>query len=265
MTWQFDAETAVSPVGPGRWSATLSSAWNIGDNPNGGYATALVLRALAEVAGHEAPISMTTHFLRPALGGAPAAVHTEVIRSGRRTSTVAGYLVQDSQERLRVLATFGDLGGGGPDGAPRLTVARPELPPPQDCRDRGSLEQGVELPILGRVEVRVNPDQAEPGTAGAAEVSGWIRLADGRPTDATVLPFFADAFPPSLFGLLGRIGWVPTIELTVHVRHRPAPGWVQARFVTHDLQDGRMIEDGDLWDADGRLVARSRQLGLLMT
>jgi acyl-CoA thioesterase len=51
----------------------------------------------------------------------------------------------------------------------------------------------------------------------------------------------------------------------VHVRFRPAPGWIRARLVSQDLQDGRMIEDGCLWDETGRLVARCRQLGLLLT
>lgn len=262
MGWQFDDETAVAAQGLGRWTGTLNGAWNIGDNPNGGYASAMVLRALAEVTAHEAPLSMTTHFLRPALAGAEAVIHTEVVRTGRRTSTMAGVLVQDGHERLRVLTTFGDLAPGG--GADHVTLPPPDLPPPQDCRNRSELEQGVDLPILSRVDVRIHPDQAEPGSAGRAEVSGWIRMADGRPPDVLTLPLFADAFPPSLFVLLGRIGWVPTIELTVHVRARPRPGWVQARFVTEDLQDGRMLEDGSLWDADGRLVARSRQLGLLL-
>jgi len=47
------------------------------------------------------------------------------------------------------------------------------------------------------------------------------------------------------------------------VRRRPAPGWVLGQFRTTDLADGRMIEDGWLWDSEGRLVAQSRQLALL--
>ena len=97
-----------------------------------------------------------------------------------------------------------------------------------------------------------------------AETPGWIRFRDGRPPDLLALALFADAFPPSIFGLLGRVGWVPTIELTVHFRARPAPGWVRGRFLTDDLTDGRMIETGELWDAAGTLVARSRQLALLV-
>jgi acyl-CoA thioesterase len=36
-----------------------------------------------------------------------------------------------------------------------------------------------------------------------------------------------------------------------------------AQFRTVDLADGRLIEDGLLWDARGRLVAQSRQLALV--
>jgi acyl-CoA thioesterase len=36
------------------------------------------------------------------------------------------------------------------------------------------------------------------------------------------------------------------------------------RFMTDDLHDGRMIEDGWLWDSSGALVARSRQLAILL-
>jgi acyl-CoA thioesterase len=35
------------------------------------------------------------------------------------------------------------------------------------------------------------------------------------------------------------------------------------QFRTHDLNDGRMIEDGLLWDAQGHLIAQARQLALV--
>jgi hypothetical protein len=95
------------------------------------------------------------------------------------------------------------------------------------------------------------------------EVTGWTRFSDGRPPDVRSLPLFADAFPPPVFEL-GPAGWVPTIELTVHVRARPEPGWLRARFATHVLVDGYLSEDGELWDEAGTLVAQSRQLAMLL-
>jgi len=102
-----------------------------------------------------------------------------------------------------------------------------------------------------------------PGAAGRARLSGWIRFIDGRAPDALACLLMADAFPPAVFGLLGMVGWVPTLELTVHLRRRPAPGWLLGQFWSHDLSDGRVVEDGALWDATGQLVVQSRQLALV--
>jgi len=264
--WQYDAETAVAAGGTDCWTTRLNPAWNIGDNPNGGYASASALRALGRVTGRPDPISVTTHYLRPGLGGADAEIRTELIRTGRRAAVAEASLRQDGRERLRTLAAFADLGASREDheSSPGLTIPRAELPPPEECRSRLTLEQGVDLPIASRVDVRIHPALADAGQAGRAEIAGWIRFHDGRPPDSAALVLFADAFPPSVFGLLGQVGWVPTLELTVHVRRRPAAGWIAARFRTRDLVNGLMVEDGELWDETGALVARSRQLALLL-
>lgn len=263
MQWQLDVETAVAEAGPGEWHGHLTSSWNIGENPNGGYVAALLLRAMTAEVAHPDPVAMTTHYLRPGIPDADVVVRTEVVRTGRTTSTVRGTLSQGGSDRITGLATFADLGAAS--GTDHLTIAAPGLPPPDECRPRETLEQGVELPIVERLEIRVDPDAAEPGEAGVAEITGWIRFADGRPADVAGVALFADAFPPSLFGLLGRVGWVPTLEMTVHVRRRPAPGWVQARFVTTSLESGLLVEDGALWDESGHLVAQARQLAMLLT
>jgi hypothetical protein len=52
------------------------------------------------------------------------------------------------------------------------------------------------------------------------------------------------------------------VELTVQVRARPAPGFLRAWFTTSAVTDGYLEEDGEVWDAEGRLVALSRELAL---
>lgn len=240
----------------------MSDAWNIGTNPNGGYLLASVLRAMAEISDHPDPLSVTTHFLRPGGGGEPGEVAAELIRTGRTLSTLSGSLTQGGKTRITSMAAFTDL--GEVNESP-ITLEPPDLPPVEQCVARSGDQQGVDLPLRSRIDLRIHPDQALAGQAGDAVVSGWIRFTDDHPIDTMNLPLLADAFPPSLFGALGYIGWVPTIELTVHVRRRPAPGWIRGSFRSSDLTGNKMIEDGALWDETGALVAQSRQVGLLLT
>ena len=268
----FDVETAVTSDGHGRFSAQVSSAWNIGENPNGGYLMAIGLRAMRDQAAavdphldQPDPLTLTAHFLRPGIAGTSCTIDTEVLKLGRSITTTRCAFVQQGKVRVEMLAGFGNLSRPAVVAGHEMTVAPPVLPPPNECVDRATLSQGVTLPLLDRVEVRIAPEQAELGTGGAAEMAGWIRFVDGRPADSLALALFADAYPPSLFTALGSIGWVPTLEMTVHIRRRPAPGWLMATFESDDLAGGRMIETGSLWDAEGHLVARSRQLGMLLT
>jgi acyl-CoA thioesterase len=263
---QVEAETSIRALGDGRYTARLEAAWNIGANLNGGYALLPALRAMLDVAAHPDPLSITVHFLRPAIGDRDADLTAEVVRTGRTMTNTTATLAQDGKARLITHAVLGDLTQPAPGGAPDvdMTLEPPDVPPPSRCVDRRQLGQGVELPILSRIDVRIRPEQVTPNRSHPAVVEGWIRLADGAPADTTCLPLLADAFPPALRTRLGPVGWVPTIELTVHVRRRPAPGWVLARFECDDVEGGRMIETGTLWDRDGAVVARSRQLGLVL-
>ena len=288
---QFDDETRVTPVTlPGadvttavelsgdsgaapasaQFSGHVDPAWNIGGNPNGGYLLAIAAQALRQTTPDQPnPLSITAHYLLPGLADQACQVDTQLLRRGRSISTVRATLTQCGGARLALLAAMGDLGESRADSSgravamPSLSMPKPQIPPPEDCVGRSGAAQGVVLPILGRLEIRLHPQQAMPGAAGQAIVSGWIRFADGRPPDALACLLMVDAFPPAVFGLLGMVGWVPTIELTVQLRRRPAPGWLLGQFWSHDLSDGRLVEDGALWDTDGQLVAQSRQLALV--
>ena len=260
--YDFDRDTQLTQNGT-HFAGTLSPAWNIGDNPNGGYMVACAMQAIAKLLPHADPMTITTHFLRPGLGGEPFEVNVTVIREGRTSSIARAELSQQGKSRIEILCAFCDLSSSvGVDT--NITIPAIELPPPEQCPLRSGETQGIHLPILDRLEVRLHPEQAKAGTYPSAEVSGWIKFPDGRDPDTLSLPVFADAFPPSPFAMLGVVGWVPTLELTVHVRRKPVPGWIKAQLITQDLDHGRMVESGLLWDSEGNLVAQSRQLGLVM-
>ena len=216
VAYQFDEETALVQRDDTHWQTNLTSNWNIGDNPNGGYLLAPLAKAMASVSGHPDPLSITTHYLRPGTADAPAEIEAEMIRTGRTIGTVRGRLVQGGKSRIESIAAFTDL--SSTESVVDIDTPVAPIPNPDDCVSRTELEQGVILPIMNRLDVRIHPDHAVAVASREAAITGWIRFGDGRPVDAHALPLFADAFPPPLFSKVGYIGWVPTIELTVHVR-----------------------------------------------
>ena len=127
--------------------------------------------------------------------------------------------------------------------------------PPQDPAGRA-------VGPLSHVDLRLDPSTAGWATgapAGRGRRAGLDALA-GRPGRRPRRPAgLADVLPPVTFDL-GLAGWVPTVELTVHLRGLPAPGWLRAVQSRPLLQDGWLDEDCLIWDSQDRLVAQARQL-----
>jgi acyl-CoA thioesterase len=266
VTYLFDQDTLPSEGG-----LRLGSAWNIGDKPNGGYAMAAMARTMCaqmitEGSPHHDPVTVTTHYLRPTQPG-PANLDATSLRIGRTfASSTAGLSQGDpSTLRLQTIATFGTLDSTAqPD---YLNTAPPDIPQPDRCVDRQEVQQFPNLSTISdSTEIRLHPDTGwlRDQPTGVAQSIGWVRLRDGKPPDPWALLFFADALPPTMFELSVERSWVPTIELTVHVRAQPAPGWVLCRMTTRHVSNGRFEEDGELWDSTGRLVAQSRQLAMIL-
>jgi len=174
-------------------------------------------------------------------------------------------MLQDGRECVRLIGTFGDLAHA--DGPTRVLREPPPWPPVDELDEPLRRARPGMLPeFLDRLDHRL-PDATSGWTrgepSGAGVHGGWCRWSDHGDMDVLGLLCIADAYPPVVYDLdIGGLAWAPTIELTVQVRGRPAPGWLATRFVTRSLTDGYFEEDGDLWDAEGRLVALSRQLAL---
>jgi acyl-CoA thioesterase len=256
MPFEFDEDTRVEALAPGSYAARLTDRWGIGAVPNGGYVLAVAMRALGQALPPPDPLTVTAHYLRPARPGA-ARIAVEVVKQGRRFATGVARLEQEAGEVVRVLATYGDLAA---DAEPLYSAIAPPAMPPRSGGIARSGDAATE--ILRRFDWRLDPATAgfqRGAPTGRAEIRGWIRFADGRMPDTHALGLFADAFPPAVFQVLGP-GWVPTLELTVHVRARPASEWLACAFRTRLVQGGLLDEAGEIWDESGRLVAESRQL-----
>ncbi|MGW2933901.1 thioesterase family protein [Streptomyces sp. NPDC001156] len=263
---EFDRDTAVTLREPGVYDIDLSAGWTIIKAVNGGYLLAVLGRALADALPHRDPFTISAHYLTASTPG-PAVIRAEAVRTGRTLSTGQASLFQyDGEgrevERIRVLASYGDL-DSLPDDV-RTSAEPPAIPPMAQCfgPEDGPAPVSGSSAITERLKLKLDPATlgwALGSPSGKGEMRAWFGLADGRDPDPLSLLLAVDALPPTAFEL-GISGWVPTVELTVHVRSRPAPGPLRVSITTRNLAGGFLEEDAEVWDSKDRLVAQSRQL-----
>jgi hypothetical protein len=248
------------------YAAEVQPGWDIGGNANGGYLMAIAGRAMADAVGRP-PVTLTAHYLRPASTTGPCEVVVTTVRAGRRFATATGSLVTvvdgERRELIRLLGTFGEQTVGGPS---HIAEAPVDIPSYEDCELPPSPSDGPKPAMMERLAIRIYPGDEGFRTgrpSGEAQIRGWFAFADDEPIDAIGLLLVADSFPPPVFNTELPVAWVPTVELTVHIRGVPAPGPLRCRFRSRFVHDGLLDEDGEIWDSTGTLVAQSRQLALM--
>lgn len=257
--YELDEDTQVEEIAPGAYRGAISGRWNVGPVPNGGYVLAVGMAAIRRALPAPDPLAVTAHYLRPAEVG-EVEIQVEPVKVGRTFSTAMARMIQGGKEHARLLATYGDLAAS--TGPSRIDATPPEVPP-LDAPEPPDVQRPP-VEIARRFEQRLAADTIrfmQGEKSERAEIRGWIRFADGRPPDVHCLGLVADAFPPPVFNWTSP-GWVPTLELTVHFRARPAPGWLRCAFRTRFLSGGFLEEDGEIWDESGAVVALSRQLAM---
>lgn len=258
----FEKATAVnSEQHP--YTAEIAEGWDVVGNANGGYLLAIGARAMAVAAARPHPVSVTAHYLAPGRPG-PVTIDPQIVKAGRRLTTVRASLQGPEKPLIELLGSFGDVDSF--EGPVRVDASPPDMPPPDECpRTVPDPKLGFPPAMMGRVDLRLHPDDANflsGKPSGDPLIRGWLRLVDDQPMDTFGLLLATDCFPPTIFNANLPVAWTPTVELTAHIRAVPEPGWLRCRFSTRFISGGMMEEDGEVWDSSGRLVAQSRQLAL---
>jgi acyl-CoA thioesterase len=262
----FDADTAVEDLGGGRFGATMSERWWVGRGPNGGYVAAMVLRAIQMAAGDQrAPRSLTVHFLRsPAAGPVELAVTVE--REGGRATFLSARMTQGGETQATALAILSE------DLSDDQGFSDLQMP---DAGEPGELHVADPdaAPMIPRMlqNYRARPALGEEAFSGGRPRNGaWIRTREPHLLDAPLAATLLDTWFPASFIHLERPQPAPTLDYTVHFRSplpppdaSPEDPYLVA-FRSGLARHGFFEEDGELWSADGVLLAQSRQLALLL-
>lgn len=266
---QLDDDIRLRPTGNGEYGVDISSRWQVNVGPNGGYIGAIMLAAMKQELGQDAPHtrSITCHFLSPSVpGAAQLAVATD--KRGRSLSTLTAQLSQGARTIAIAIATFGTPR----DAGEFCDLSPPAAAPPDTIDPEMFMNAGMSThaPFRDNYDQRLAIGPVPPATAARGHVGGWTRFRDGRPFDDLAMVAIADSWFPSFMAkpMPGPMH-APTIDYAVHILQSlpmaqlTARDFILAEFETHIAAQGYLIEDGRLWSPDGRLMAVSRQLAVL--
>jgi acyl-CoA thioesterase len=262
----FEADTAIEDLGGGRFAGAMSERWWVGKGPNGGYVAAVILRAIqASASAERAPRSLTVHFLRAPRPG-PVEVAVTVEREGGRATFLSARMEQEGKVQATAQAVLSENWSDS-EGFSELTMPAAGEPgelhtiDPETRASRPNMLQNY----------RLRPALGEPAFSGGPPHTGaWIRTREPRLLDAPLAAAFLDTWFPAPFVRLERPVGAPTIDYTVHFRSPLPPAGATAEdpylvsFKSNIARHGFFEEDGELWSADGVLLAQSRQLALLL-
>ncbi len=252
----FHEDSAVSRVSDNSWRGEIKDGWGIMGVPNGGYIMAIAAKALSEALPQNDPLTITGYYIAQTMPGS-VDIDIEVLREGGSTSHGIARLQQQGELKAHFIAAYSEL--DKLEGETRILSQRPDIPDYDSCV---KIPHMPGLDFMKRVSQRIDGDKLNSlmgKPTGDGEWLGWIEFAEPTPLDLFGLLVFADGYPPPVFTLYGPSGWVPTLELTVQLRAKPATGPIAVRFRSNFLTNGMVEEDGELWDSEGNLVAISRQ------
>jgi acyl-CoA thioesterase II len=259
----LETESAVEPVGAGRYEATLSAEWEIW-GPMGGYVAAVALRA----AGAESPFPRPASFSCQYLGVAnfePVDIAVVTVRQARTACAQRIELTQAGRPILDAAV----WSVGAVDGLTHHVATPPAVPGPLDVPTIQELvpDEPAPYPFWSNVESRpldfIHPwPPSEPLPPVWRQ---WMRLQPRATfedpwTDAarSVILVDVQSWPAaSRYHAWRQPPFIaPSLDLYVAF-HEPTPdaAWLLADGVAPTAAAGLIGWTGRLWTEAGRLVA----------
>ena len=258
LTGRFGTRFALTATDSGRWHAVVDDSWRGWTGPHGGTLAGLLIDVAQRASSRDYPVrAADVRFLgRPATGA--FTLHATEHTVGRSTTILDVVAAQDGAP---VAAATVTLGAPGTTAIP-AHHGRP-APVVAAAADCALFQLPPEIvPVGAHFVIRPAAGPLPLSGADEAMMCAWIALDPALPLDAPSLAVLADALPPGLFPLLTAPVAVPTVTLSLHMHADPrhlgdTPVLVRATNVSSGA--GWSVDDTDIWDSDGMLLATARQ------
>lgn len=256
----FADDTAVTRLGPGRFTAELHERWSSLVGIHGGYTAAIVTNAMTAAVDDpsRALRSFATQFASIPRPG-PVDIEVIVERTGKSMTTTSARLLQAGRVLQVAHAASSTIRPG---------LAYDDHVRPRDA-DPGATPRFASPAGVGHfdnADVRLDPDVVPFGGGEEAWVAAWLRPLQHEPIDAAWLVAMCDLLPPAVFSRTTAPVKAATIEYVVHLATAepsvPRGEYVYLSCRSPLSNEGFAVEDATMWAPDGQVLAVARQTRL---
>ena len=251
----------------GRYSAKVSGDWDFW-TPNGGYLSALALRAAGAESTHDRPISYYCHYLQPGKSGEVAEIAVTTLRRSKRTEALRVEMMQQGNRVLEAMIWTATP----PENLDYSEARMPDVPAPAELRNSEEIHEGEKAPFPFWENL-----ESKPVT--------WTGRWDERPImhplwrtwnrfrpESTFDDAYVDAarsvilidtmlYPAAAMTQEGVFPFVaPSMDLAVRF-HRPCPDceWLLTSTESPVAVDGIIGGYAAVWSEGGALLATGGQ------
>ncbi|MFX0578103.1 acyl-CoA thioesterase [Nocardia nepalensis] len=258
LTSRLGDEFALAETDHRIWRAQIDESWRGWTGPHGGVIAGLLVEVARRAGGDGLPVrAVDLRFLgRPADGVLTFQASAHPV--GRSTAVVEVMAEQEGKSVASAAITFGRT---TPTQVPDLPpTTAPRVPAPYDCLPFRLPPEIV--PAAAHFDVRPAAGPLPLTGADEAWMCAWISLVPELSTDAAALAVLADALPPGFFPTLSLPVAAPTVAFSMHLHTdltRPTQQPVLVRATNASTAGGWSVDDIDIWDRGGTLLASARQ------
>lgn len=239
----------------------VDKTWSQGRTVYGGMSSALAYAAARAKVGNEYLLrNITVNFVGPLQVEKPLSIHVENVRSGKNVSQIQSRIMQDGKTCLIAQCCF---------GVDRTSKIRVE----------NDLSHGMELPakpkfipqipkitpkFLRYFELAIDQGSLPFSAKDTSHYYGWMRYKKAPEdfNEAHLIGLF-DAWPPTVLQMLRWPTPASSISWTLNFAHPlsevSGEEWYAYKAVTRHAQNGYSIEEANIWDSQGKLIATSQQ------
>ncbi|MDR9753910.1 thioesterase family protein [Pseudomonas sp. SZMC_28357] len=242
---------------------SIPAEWAQGRASFGGLVAALQYEAMRAKVPADRPVrSLAITFVGPVAPNTGLSFEVDVLREGKAVSQVLGRAMQNGQV---VTLVQGSFGASRPSEVTVTAEPAPEMKHWDECQELPYIP-GITPEFMRHLAMRWTVGGLPFSGNTSRQMGGWVRLRGDvkeEPLGESHILALVDAWPPSLMPHLSKpaagstLTW--TIEFVQPLLELTTLDWCKYLVTIEHARDGYGHAAANLWSADGRLIALSRQ------